>query len=197
VAVDWAVRCMGSSQERVQDFPEIVADPVGIDRDHEADSVIACPEVHDVVVAINDADAFPENFCQAGHVDVVQLPLDVAGFNQCDVTVLFRVVGMIGEVAVGGEPFQQLLHDRSGGVVFGELVQIGKGLIYLSMQAVERGRDPMTRHAAREQSLEGMPESTGYVLFIPDCGGQGEERGHISDCLSDRRSCGCFEKKTR
>jgi hypothetical protein len=176
VAVDWAVRCMGSSQERVQDFPEIVADPVGIDRDHEADSVIACPEVHDVVVAINDADAFPENFCQAGHVDVVQLPLDVA---------------------VGGEPFQQLLHDRSGGVVFGELVQIGKGLIYLSMLAVERGRDPMTRHAAREQSLEGVPESTGYVLFIPDCGGQGEERGHISDRLSDRRSCGCFEKKTR
>jgi hypothetical protein len=50
----------------------------------------------------------------------------------------------------------------------------------------------MTRHAAREQSLEGVPESTGYVLFIPDCGGQGHERGHISDRLSE---C-CFEKKT-
>jgi len=45
----------------------------------------------------------------------------------------------------------------------------------------------MTRRAAREQSLEGVPESTGYVLFIPDCGGQGQESGHISDRLSDRR----------
>jgi|GEM_PF-6290662 len=45
----------------------------------------------------------------------------------------------------------------------------------------------MTRHAAREQSLEGVPESTGYVLFISDCGGQGQERGHISDHLSDRK----------
>jgi hypothetical protein len=50
----------------------------------------------------------------------------------------------------------------------------------------------MTRHAAREQSLEGAPESSGYVLFIPDCGGQGHERGHISDRLSES----CFEKKT-
>ena len=47
------------------------------------------------------------------------------------------------------------------------------------------GGDPMTRHAAREQSLEGVPESSGYVLFIPDCGGQGHERGHISDRLSE------------
>jgi hypothetical protein len=47
--------------------------------------------------------------------------------------------------------------------------------------------DPMTRHAAREHSLEGVPESTGYVLFIPDCYGQSQERGHISDRLSDRR----------
>ncbi len=44
----------------------------------------------------------------------------------------------------------------------------------------------MTRHAAREQSLEGVPESSGNLLLIPDCGGQGQERGHISDRLSDR-----------
>ena len=42
------------------------------------------------------------------------------------------------------------------------------------MQAAERGRDPLTRPAAREHSLEGVPESTGYVLFIPDHGGQGQ-----------------------
>ena len=53
----------------------------------------------------------------------------------------------------------------------------------------------MTRHAAREQSLEGVPESTGYVLFIPDCGGQGQERGHISDRLSDRRRGGHIKKR--
>ena len=57
------------------------------------------------------------------------------------------------------------------------------------MQAAERGRYPMTRHAAREHSLEGVPESSGYVLFIPDSGGQGHEMGHISNCLTDRMRC--------
>ena len=33
----------GIVQERVQDFPEFVGDPVGIDGDHEADSVVAGP----------------------------------------------------------------------------------------------------------------------------------------------------------
>ena len=64
--------------------------------------------------------------------------------------------------------------------------------LYIKDAGAECGRDPMTRHAAREQSLEGAPESSGYVLFIPDCGGQGHERGHISDRLSES----CFEKKT-
>jgi hypothetical protein len=53
--------------------------------------------------------------------------------------------------------------------------------------AAESGRDPLTQHTAREHSLEGVPESTGYVLFIPDFGGQGQERGHISDLLTLRR----------
>jgi hypothetical protein len=57
------------------------------------------------------------------------------------------------------------------------------------MTVAECGRDPMTRHAAREQSLEGVPESSGYVLFIPDSGGQGHEMGHISNCLSDHMRC--------
>jgi len=57
--------------------------------------------------------------------------------------------------------------------------------------------DPKTRHVAREQSLEDVPESTGYVLFIPDCDGQGQEWGHISDRLKLCRRGGCFEKKTR
>jgi len=47
--------------------------------------------------------------------------------------------------------------------------------------------DPMTRRAAREQSLEGVPESSGWVPFIPDCRGQRQEKGHTSNSLSWRR----------
>jgi hypothetical protein len=74
----------GIVQERVHDFPQIVADPVGIDRKDEADPLIAGSEVHGVVEPVDDAHAFPENFCQAGHVDVFQLALDIPGFHQSD-----------------------------------------------------------------------------------------------------------------
>ena len=74
-----------------------------------------------MVEAIDDADALPHDVGQAGHVDVVQLALDVAGFHQCDVAVVVGVVGMIRKVAGCCEPFQQLLHDGLGWVVVGEL----------------------------------------------------------------------------
>jgi len=51
----------------------------------------------------------------------------VAWFHEGDVAVVVGVVRMIGKLTVGDEPFQQLLHDRFGGVVFGELVQVGQG----------------------------------------------------------------------
>ena len=93
-------------QKRVQDFPELVADPGCIDSDHEADPVIVRTEVHGVVKAIDDAHAFLHDVEQAGHVDVVQLPVDVAGFHQSDVAVVVGVVRMIRKLAVGDEPIQ-------------------------------------------------------------------------------------------
>ena len=88
---------------------------------HEADAVIAGAEVHGVVEPIDDAHALPHDVGQAGHVDVVQLALDVAGLHQGDLAVVVGVVGMIGKVAGGDEPFQQLFHDWLGGIVVGEL----------------------------------------------------------------------------
>ena len=76
-----------------------------------------------MVKAIDDADALPHDVGEAGHVDVVQLALDVAGLHQGDLAVVIGIVGMIGEVAGGDEPFQQLLHYGLGGIVFGELVR--------------------------------------------------------------------------
>ena len=95
-------------QERFQDLPQLVADPACVDGNDEADAVVAGSEVHRVVEAIDDADALPHDVGEAGHVDVVQLALDVAGFHQCDVAVVVGVVGMIGKVAGCYEPFEQL-----------------------------------------------------------------------------------------
>ena len=50
------------------------------------------------------------------------------------------------------------LHEVQGLPAFGIALYISR------MTVAECGRDPMTRHAAGEQSLEGVPESTGYVL---------------------------------
>ena len=97
----FAVRCRGIVQERFQDLPELVADPAGVDGDHEADAVVAGSEIHGVVEPIDDADALPHDVGEAGHVDVVQLALDVAGLHQGDVAVVLGVVGMIGKVAGG------------------------------------------------------------------------------------------------
>ena len=113
-------------QERFQHLPEFVADPGCVDGNHEADAVVAGSEIHGVVEAIDDADALPHDVGQAGHVDVVQLAVHVAGFHQGDVAVFFGVVGMIGELAGCYEPFEELLHDGLGGVVVGEFVQIGE-----------------------------------------------------------------------
>ena len=66
-------------QKRVQDLPQLVADPRCVDRDHEADAVVAGSEIHRVVEPIDDAHALPHDVGQAGHVDVVQFALDVAG----------------------------------------------------------------------------------------------------------------------
>ena len=128
IAEDCLSGCVGGEmqrvvQERFQDLTELVADPRCVDRDHEADAVVAGSEVHRVVEAIDDADALPHDVGQAGHVDVVQLAVRVAGLHQGDVAVFFRVVGMIGEVAGGCEPFEQLPHDGLGGIVVGELVR--------------------------------------------------------------------------
>jgi len=80
-------------------------------------------------------------------------------------------------------PILLSLHEVQGLPAFGIALYISR------MTVAECGRYPMTRHAAGEQSLEGVPESSGYVLFIPDSGGQGHEMGHISNCLSDHMRC--------
>ena len=80
-----------------------------------------------MVEPIEDACAFPHDVGQAGHVDVLQLAVHVAGLHQCDVPVVVRVVGVIRELAVGDEPFQQLPHDGPGGIVCIELLKIRLG----------------------------------------------------------------------
>jgi hypothetical protein len=54
----------------------------------------------------------------------VQLALDVAGLHQSDIAVVVGVVRVIRKLAVGDEPFEQLLDDGLGGIVVGELVQV-------------------------------------------------------------------------
>ena len=99
----------------------------GIDGNHEADAVVTGSEIHGVVEPVDDADALPHDVGEAGHVDVVQLAFDVAGFHQGYVSVVIGVVGVIGKLAGCCEPFEQLLHDGLGGVVVGELVEVGQG----------------------------------------------------------------------
>ena len=98
----------------------------GVDGDHEADPVVARSEIDRVIKAIDDANALPHDFGQARHVDVVQLALDISGFHEDDISMVLGVVGMIGKVAGCYEPFEELLHDGLGGIVVGELVQIGQ-----------------------------------------------------------------------
>ena len=91
-----------------------------------------------MVEAIDDADALPHDVGEAGHVDVVQLALDVAGLHQCDVAVVVGVVGMIGKLAGCCEPFEQLLDDGLGGVVVGEPIQIGQGLnVFMANSSID------------------------------------------------------------
>jgi hypothetical protein len=121
-----AAKRRGIVQELVQHLPELIADPVSIHGDHEADPVVAGAQIHGVIEAIDDAGPLPHDVCESRHVDVVQLAMDVAGLHQGDLAVVVGVVGMIRELAVGDEPSEQLAHDGSCGVVLGELIQVGK-----------------------------------------------------------------------
>ena len=117
----FAVRCRGSSRSDSRTSRSSSPIQRCVDGDHEADAVVAGSEIHGVVEPVDDADALPHDVGEAGHVDVVQLALDVAGLHQCDVAMVVGVVGVIGKLAGCCEPFQQLLNDRLGGVVVGEL----------------------------------------------------------------------------
>ena len=110
-----AVRCRGSSRSESRISRSSPLTHRCVDGYHEADPVIASSEVHGVVEPIDNADALPHDVGQAGHVDVVQFALDVAGFHQCDISMVLRVVGVIWKVAWRDEPLQQLLDDRLAG----------------------------------------------------------------------------------
>ena len=78
-----------------------------------------------MVEPIDDAYAHPGNFGQARHVDVVELPVHVFGFHQCDLAVVCGDIGMIRKLTAGDEPCQKLPNNGFGGVVVGEPIQVG------------------------------------------------------------------------